>query len=116
METDQVGDKPPQRGPEDLDLPADRERRLRDQVAQLETAKTSHAAIDQAIGILMAIGGVTPDEGWDILREVSMNTNIRVRDVAELIRTGAQHRTLDPRIREPLNARLGVRARCRHSG
>ncbi|WDV56727.1 ANTAR domain-containing protein [Streptomyces coeruleorubidus] len=43
----------------------------------------AHARIDQATGVLVALGGITPDEAWDLLREVSMNTNTKLRMVAE---------------------------------
>jgi AmiR/NasT family two-component response regulator len=31
------------------------------------------------------LGGAAPDEAWDLLREVSMNTNRKLRLVAEIL-------------------------------
>ncbi len=58
---------------------------LQQEVDQLKEAVASHAVVDQAIGVIVALGRVTPDEGWVILREVSQHTNIKLRNVAELI-------------------------------
>ncbi|MFC9460833.1 ANTAR domain-containing protein [Streptomyces sp. NPDC058430] len=41
--------------------------------------------VDQATGVLVAVGRLSLAEGWDVLREVSMHTNIKLRHVAELL-------------------------------
>ncbi|MFG1664604.1 ANTAR domain-containing protein [Streptomyces sp. Y7] len=41
--------------------------------------------VDQAIGMMVALGRVTPDQDWAVLREVSQHTNIKPRRVAELV-------------------------------
>lgn len=58
---------------------------LQEEVAQLKEAVSSHAVVDQAIGMIVALGRVTPDQGWEVLKEVSQHTNIKLRNVAELI-------------------------------
>ncbi|MFI6493324.1 ANTAR domain-containing protein [Streptomyces sp. NPDC050564] len=58
---------------------------LEDENAQLHEAIRSHAVVDQAIGIVLATGQLTPDQAWDVLKEVSQRTNIKLRHVAELI-------------------------------
>jgi len=58
---------------------------LEEEVGQLKEAVTSHAVVDQAIGMMVALGRVTPDQGWAVLREVSQHTNIKLRNVAEMI-------------------------------
>ncbi|MFD7136579.1 ANTAR domain-containing protein [Streptomyces sp. NPDC059894] len=58
---------------------------LQREVDQLKEAVASHAVVDQAIGVVVALGRMTPDEGWTVLREVSQHTNIKLRTVAELI-------------------------------
>ena len=63
----------------------DRIFRLEEEVEQLKEAVASHAVVDQAIGMVVALGRVTPDEGWEVLKEVSQHTNIKLRNVAELI-------------------------------
>ncbi|MER5522221.1 ANTAR domain-containing protein [Streptomyces sp. NPDC048254] len=58
---------------------------LREEIDQLKEAIASHAVVDQAIGMVVALGRVSPDEGWEVLKEVSQHTNIKLRNVAELI-------------------------------
>ncbi|MEU6277328.1 ANTAR domain-containing protein [Streptomyces populi] len=56
---------------------------LEEEIAQLRHAVVSHAVVDQAIGVILAYGGVRPEAAWDVLREVSQHTNIKLRTVAE---------------------------------
>jgi hypothetical protein len=72
------------REPADADEP-DRIVELQEQVDQLKEAVVSHAVVDQAIGMIVALGRLTPDQGWEVLKEVSQHTNIKLRNVAELI-------------------------------
>jgi hypothetical protein len=58
---------------------------LQEQVRQLKEAVVSHAVVDQAIGMIVVLGRVTPDQGWIVLKEVSQHTNIKLRNVAEMI-------------------------------
>ncbi|MFK4149160.1 ANTAR domain-containing protein [Streptomyces sp. NPDC004065] len=71
--------------PQDPAGEADRLQDLHEQVEQLKEAVTSHAVVDQAIGMIVALGRVTPDQGWMILKEVSQHTNVKLRNVAELV-------------------------------
>lgn len=64
---------------------ADRVFALEAEVQQLKAAVTSHAVVDQAIGMVVALGRVTPDQGWLVLKDVSQHTNIKLRNVAELV-------------------------------
>ncbi|MFF8950286.1 ANTAR domain-containing protein [Streptomyces sp. NPDC014940] len=64
---------------------ADRILELEAEVGQLREAMASHAVVDQAIGMMIAFGRVTPDRGWEVLKDVSQHTNIKLRNVAELI-------------------------------
>ncbi|MFJ9762064.1 ANTAR domain-containing protein [Streptomyces sp. NPDC101149] len=79
---------------------------LQTKVAQLERAVDSHAVIDQAIGVVVAVGRMTPAQAWDLLRETSMSTNIKLRHVAELIVTWGVTGHLVADIREELASRL----------
>lgn len=79
---------------------------LRSKVAQLEKAMDSHAAIDQAIGVIVAVGRLTLGQAWDLLRETSMSTNIKLRHVAELVVTWGVTGKLASDIREELASRL----------
>jgi len=79
---------------------------LREEVDQLKEAVTSHATVDQAIGMMVALGRVTPDEGWAVLREVSQLTNIKLRSIAELVLIWGRNGDLPPDIRAPLEEAL----------
>jgi GAF domain-containing protein len=61
--------------------------------ANLRAAMASRATIEQAKGILMAAGGVTPDEAFNLLVRASQRENRKLRDVAErLVQRVQQHR------------------------
>ncbi|MEU6656374.1 ANTAR domain-containing protein [Streptomyces sp. NPDC046900] len=79
---------------------------LQAKVAQLERAVYSHAVIDQAIGVVVAVGRLTPADAWDLLRETSMCTNTKLRHVAELVVTLGVTGNLVADIREDLARRL----------
>ena len=55
---------------------------LRQQRHDLERALHSRATIDQAIGILMARNGGTPDDAWRRLRAISQREGIKVAELA----------------------------------
>jgi GAF domain-containing protein len=63
--------------------------REREQIAGLEQAVASNRAIGMAIGILMAMRRLGPDEAFDQLRTVSQRTNRKLREIAdEVVHTG----------------------------
>ncbi|WP_309248833.1 ANTAR domain-containing protein [Streptomyces sp. MNP-20] len=62
---------------------ADQIRELQEQAEQLKQAVRSHAVIDQAIGVVLTVGRLTPEEAWDVLREMSMRSNTKLRTVAD---------------------------------
>jgi GAF domain-containing protein len=55
----------------------------RDMADNLQTALESRAVIDQAKGILMERHKLTADQAFQLLAQVSMHTNRKLRDVAE---------------------------------
>ncbi|QQM45904.1 ANTAR domain-containing protein [Streptomyces liliifuscus] len=79
---------------------------LQEEIGQLKEAVTSHAVVDQAIGMMVALGRVTPDDGWAVLREVSQHTNIKLRNVAEMILVWGQKGDLPPDVRATLEETL----------
>ncbi|EPD68842.1 ANTAR domain-containing protein [Streptomyces sp. HGB0020] len=79
---------------------------LEAEVMQLRHAVESHAVIDQALGVIVTVARVTPDEAWDIVRETSMCTNIKLRRVAESLVAWARSGELPTPIRDALTARL----------
>ncbi|KAF0957378.1 ANTAR domain-containing response regulator [Rhodococcus sp. T7] len=61
---------------------AQRWQRTRDHVEQLQAALISRAEIDQAKGVLMALHGISSDEAFERLTEISQRTNTKVHQVA----------------------------------
>lgn len=58
-------------------------------------------------GVIVAVGRISPAEAWDVLRETSMCTNIKMRLVAEMIVTWARTGDLAAELRGELaKARL----------
>ena len=55
---------------------------LTEMSAQLEEALASRAVIDQALGVIMGGRRCTADEAFAVLRTVSQNSNVKLRDVA----------------------------------
>ncbi|MFG2638649.1 ANTAR domain-containing protein [Streptomyces sp. NPDC048362] len=64
---------------------ADPLRALREEMAQLRRAVASHSLVDRAIGVVVAVGGLSPEQGWEALRHVSQHTNVKLREVADLL-------------------------------
>jgi AmiR/NasT family two-component response regulator len=61
-----------------------------DKIANLEIALVSARRIGMAIGILMARHGLTDDQAFERLRQVSQQHHHKLRDIAEqVIFTGA---------------------------
>jgi hypothetical protein len=79
---------------------------LQEEIGQLKEAVTSHAVVDQAIGMMVALGRVTPRQGWCVLREVSQHTNLKLRNVAELIIVWGQRGELPPDVLAALEETL----------
>jgi AmiR/NasT family two-component response regulator len=75
---------------------------LEEEVAQLRQAVASHAVVDQAIGVVVAVGHLRPEQGWEVLREISQRTNTKLREVAEYVVQGAHCRWLPDEIHHAL--------------
>jgi hypothetical protein len=85
---------------------SDRVFALQEEIGQLKEAVASHAVVDQAIGMVVALGRITPDEGWEVLKEVSQHTNTKLRYVAELILLWGRSGEIPPEIRVELEEAL----------
>lgn len=94
------------RHPQDPDDPATRISNLQRDNDHLQTAITSHAVIDQAIGVIIALGGLRPQQGFDVLRDVSQHTNIKLREIAGLVVDWALTRNMSDEIHKALDAAL----------
>ncbi|WP_097214717.1 MULTISPECIES: ANTAR domain-containing protein [unclassified Streptomyces] len=79
---------------------------LQEEVQQLKEAVVSHAVVDQAIGMVVALGRISPDQGWAVLKEVSQHTNIKLRNVAELILVWGRTGVMPEEIRAALEDAL----------
>ncbi|MFI0242245.1 ANTAR domain-containing protein [Streptomyces sp. NPDC016845] len=78
-------------------------------MAQLQEAVVAHADVDQAKGVICLAGRIPPAEAWDVLREVSMRTNTKLRDVALQIITWAHTGRLEAHLRRELQRQCLVR-------
>ncbi|MFJ5779874.1 ANTAR domain-containing protein [Streptomyces sp. NPDC093094] len=79
---------------------------LEEETEQLKEAVTSHAVVDQAIGMMIAMGRIDSDQGWTVLREISQHTNIKLRHVAELVLLWGRTGEISPEIADELGAAL----------
>ncbi|GHH14777.1 ANTAR domain-containing protein [Streptomyces lanatus] len=84
----------------------DRILELEEEIDQLKEAVVSHAVVDQAIGMVVALGRVAPDAGWAVLKDVSQHTNIKLRRVAELIVIWGREGEMPPEISAELEEAL----------
>ena len=66
-------------------LQADRYWRAIAAADQLQEALKTRDVIGQAKGIIMARLGLTADAAFDLLREASQHTNVKIRDLAERV-------------------------------
>ncbi|MEU9171750.1 ANTAR domain-containing protein [Streptomyces sp. NPDC048420] len=79
---------------------------LQEEIDQLKEAVFSHAVVDQAIGMVVALGRITPDQGWEVLKDVSQHTNIKLRNVADMILIWGRSGEMPPEIRAELEDAL----------
>lgn len=56
--------------------------RARQLAEQLSQALDSRAVIDQAVGVVMAVRGITAEQAFDELARQSQNTNTKLREIA----------------------------------
>ncbi|GGR29426.1 ANTAR domain-containing protein [Streptomyces aurantiogriseus] len=79
---------------------------LEEEVGQLRQAVASHAVVDQAIGVVIAVAHLRPEQGWEVLREISQRTNTKLREVAEYVVQGAHCHWLPDEIHHALTDAL----------
>ncbi|MFJ6000456.1 ANTAR domain-containing protein [Streptomyces sp. NPDC092370] len=80
--------------------------RLRTENRQLRQALASLAVVDQAIGVLVVLGHVHPDDGFTVLRDISQHTNTKLSTVAEHVLKHAQGAALPDLLAGELHAAL----------
>ncbi|MBM4824055.1 ANTAR domain-containing protein [Streptomyces actuosus] len=97
-----------------MDGREDRVARLEEENAQLRQAVDSHATVDQAIGVLIAVYRLDHAVGFEVLREVSQHINIKLHTVTEtLIARALRDEPLPPLIEQELQAALARYAQDR---
>lgn len=79
---------------------------LRWEMHHLQEAVVSHAVIDQAIGVVMAVRGLRPDQGIEVLTAVSQSTDIGLRTIAEFLVDWAATDRLPDDLRQALDTAL----------
>ncbi|MEU7061837.1 ANTAR domain-containing protein [Streptomyces sp. NPDC046197] len=82
---------------------------LRAENEQLQWAVASHAVVDQAIGVLVMMARISPEDGFTVLREVSQHTNTKLSSIAEQIIKHAQGAGLSETVLSELQAALARR-------
>ncbi|MER5767893.1 ANTAR domain-containing protein [Streptomyces sp. NPDC001985] len=73
---------PPEHREEAPDGAAAEAEALRQEVAGLRRALSSHPVIDMARGVVMATASCTPEQAWQVLVTVSQHSNPKLREVA----------------------------------
>ncbi|WP_051790799.1 ANTAR domain-containing protein [Streptomyces sp. NRRL S-1022] len=76
-------------------------------------AVDSHATVDQAIGVLTASHQLAPVVGFEVLREVSQQTNTKLHTVAETVIAWALGQPLPEPVGQELYAAVQRRSRRR---
>ncbi|MFC9282253.1 ANTAR domain-containing protein [Streptomyces collinus] len=85
----------------------ERAARLEAEVAQLRQAVSSHAVIDQAIGVLVCLHQISADTGFTVLRAASQLANTKLHTVAEAVMSWAHtHQPLPAPIKGALDEAL----------
>ncbi|MEU8951799.1 ANTAR domain-containing protein [Streptomyces sp. NPDC048489] len=79
---------------------------LPDDNAQLQEEIRSHAVVYQAIGVILTLGHLTPEQGSNVLHGISEATGIKPRHVSQLIVDWARTGRLCSDIRTALDHHL----------
>ncbi|MEV6551770.1 ANTAR domain-containing protein [Streptomyces sp. NPDC051597] len=79
---------------------------LRSENAELSRALSSRAVIDQALGMVMALGPCSSARAWGLLVEVSQHCNVKLRDVAAALVATTEDEPLPGQIRRELSRAL----------
>ncbi|GAA2341093.1 hypothetical protein GCM10010431_75830 [Streptomyces kunmingensis] len=81
---------------------------LEAQVAHLSQVVHGRAVVDQAVGVLLVLGRITPAGAWDVLREMSMRAGIPLRQVAGHLVAYARTGELPDAVRGELERHIGA--------
>jgi hypothetical protein len=81
---------------------------LRSEIRRLQEAVISHAVIDQAIGVVIAMGGLRPDQGIEVLTAVSRRTGMPLPEIAGYIVDWTATERLPGGLRQALDTALAA--------
>ncbi|POX45468.1 ANTAR domain-containing protein [Streptomyces sp. Ru71] len=84
---------------------------LHEEVARLRLAVASDAVVDQAIGVVITLGTLRPEEGWEVLQAVARQTGTKLLDVADHLVRWAHSGWLPDTLEQALDAALTRDAR-----
>ncbi|MFE5405603.1 ANTAR domain-containing protein [Streptomyces sp. NPDC056580] len=91
--------------------------RLEKEIIQLRQAVFSHATVAQAIGVLMCLHQLSPDDGFTVPRVASQLANTKLHTVAEDVIAWARRRQpLPVPVKEALEEALRLRPCPSHPG
>ncbi|MFJ4466811.1 ANTAR domain-containing protein [Streptomyces sp. NPDC089424] len=75
---------------------------LQQEVRQLRRTLDSRALVDQAVGVVMAVGGLRPDQARAVLEHIARDTGAQLPEVAGSLVRWPTSDELPPGIREAL--------------
>ncbi|MFI7388279.1 ANTAR domain-containing protein [Streptomyces sp. NPDC049813] len=79
---------------------------MRAEARQLRQAIASHIVVDQAIGVVIVLGRLAPEQGWNVLKDVSQHTDTKLREVAGQVVAWANGGQLSASVRHALDSAL----------
>ncbi|MEV6793241.1 ANTAR domain-containing protein [Streptomyces sp. NPDC051320] len=79
---------------------------LRAEVDQLRQTMKTRPVIDQARGMVMALGRCSSQRAWEVLVEVSQHSNTKLRHVAESLVASATGASMPCPVGDALNVAL----------
>ncbi|MFJ9036932.1 ANTAR domain-containing protein [Streptomyces sp. NPDC102406] len=82
---------------------------LEEEIVQLKEAVAAHEEVGRAIGIIVAVGHLPPPEAWEVVRQISQRTNIKLRHVAVLLTQWGLNGELPAEVRSELHRQLRLR-------
>ncbi|MFI0239161.1 ANTAR domain-containing protein [Streptomyces sp. NPDC016845] len=85
---------------------ADERARLEAQAARLRQVVRGRAVLDQAVGVLLTLGRMTPAGAWNVLRQVSERTAVPLRETAGHLVGYARSGVLPDVLREEVERHL----------
>ncbi|MFJ9710727.1 hypothetical protein [Streptomyces sp. NPDC101234] len=89
---------------------------LRREIGQLQDSVVSQALIDQAIGVILVLGGLRPHHGIEVLMAMSERTGLVVPVIAEQLVDRAVTRQPPEDIRQALETAMAeTRSACTRS-